>query len=106
MDTVRAIRFFEWMSPFRVMPNSNCISSALSGSDSNHLLDGCEKDFPVSNLSCFGGSFNDFDHLMDHFISNDQFNLDFGQKINLIFCPAIDLGMTSIHATSRATCGR
>jgi len=38
LDTAWAIGFFESMSPFLVMPNSNCIFSTFSSPDSDHLF--------------------------------------------------------------------
>src|SRR5512136_1722283 len=90
------IRFLVSMSPFLVRPNSYCISSAFSRSDSDHFVNRRYKYFSISNFSCFGGPLNGLNYLRDDFIGCDQFDLNLGKEIDFVFSPSVDLGMTSL----------
>ncbi len=48
---------------------------AFSRPDSNDFFDGGNKDFPVSDLSCFGGPLDRVNDLGNQFVGHDQLNL-------------------------------
>ena len=82
------------------MPKSDCILSAFPCSDSDDFLHRGDEDFPVSDLSCFGSPLKGLDDLWNDIIRSDQFNLDLGEEIDLIFGSAVDFGMPSLPSKS------
>ena len=76
------------------------IFAALTCSDANDVFDREQKDLAVADFSCFGGPLNDLYDLGNDFIGYDQFDLGLGDKINLVFRPPVEFGMTLLPSKS------
>ncbi len=61
-----------------ILPCLDGFLASFSRSDPDHFLDRRNKDFPIPDLSRFGGSFDGLYDWIDHFIGNDDFNFRFG----------------------------
>ena len=57
------------------------------------MLNGVNKDFAVANFARAGGFYDGFYRAFHHIIGQHEFQLHFGQKINGVFCAAIDFGV-------------
>ena len=70
------------------------VSPALVGPDPDSLLDVADKDLAVSDFPGLGRLRDHVDGARNQLVGEDDFQFHFGQKINRVFTPSIDLGMT------------
>src|SRR5215510_14600503 len=80
---------------------SDSLFAALSCTDANDLLHGGHEDLSISNAAGLGRSHNRFNDHVFQVVRDDYFYLGFGEKVNDIFCPTIELGMATL--SSKAT---
>src|SRR5712692_6336524 len=77
-------------------PASDGLFAALSCTDADDLLHGCDEDFPIANATRLGRSYDRFvDHVFQ-VVRDDYFYLGFGEKVNDVFGATIELGMAAL----------
>src|SRR5579863_4075159 len=79
---------------------SQSIFSALIVADANDLIDVRNKNFPVTDFAGASGCRNCLHNFFDHRISDDQLELDLGNKIDGVFPSAVELGVSLLSSVA------
>src|SRR5579863_2390486 len=77
---------------------SQSILTALIIADANDLIDVREKNLSVTDFAGASGRRNRLHDFLNHQISNDQFELDLGNKIDGVLPAAVELGVSLLPA--------
>src|SRR3954471_11095590 len=56
------------------------------------------KNFPVADLAGLGRADHDADGFVDHFVGEHDFDFHFGEEVDRVFAPAINLGVAFLAA--------
>jgi hypothetical protein len=72
---------------------SEGIFSLFLSANTHSFFHGKHENLPIPDLACFGAFDNRDDYIVGSGIRNDNFNFNFGKKINGIFAAAINFGV-------------
>src|SRR5437867_4415349 len=72
--------------------------AGLTGADAHDLLDRCNEDLAVADLSRPRGFYDRFYRALDEIVGDDHLDLDLGQEIDDVLRTAIELGMALLAA--------
>ena len=80
------------------MERLNSGVSFFLGADANGLIDGRNKNLPVTNLAGLGGLDDGANGGFHAAVGQHHFNFDFGQEIDGVFAAPIDFGVAFLAA--------
>src|SRR6266536_2623745 len=72
--------------------------AGLAGANPHDLLDRCDEDLAVADLSRPRGFYDRFYRAFDEIVGDDHLDLDLGQEIDDVLRTAIELGMALLAA--------